>query len=63
VLERKIKEDVEHAIRGQTVQQECEVVELNVQRDHIHVVAMIPPKLIGSNYIRRANGKTAISVF
>ena len=47
VLEGKIKDEVEHAIRGQTVQQECEgeVVELNVQRDHVHLVAMILPKL------------------
>jgi putative transposase len=45
VLGGKIKEEVEHAIRGQTVQQECEVVEHNVQRDHVQLVAMIPPKL------------------
>jgi putative transposase len=63
VLEGKIKEEVEHAIRGQTVQQECEVVELKVQRDHVHLVAMIPPKLSVSNYMGRTKGKTAIRVF
>ena len=63
VLEGKIKAEVEHAIRGQTVQQECEVVELNVQRDHVHLVAMIPPKLSISKYMGRTKGKTAIRVF
>ena len=62
-MEGKIKEEVENCVRSQSSQQESEVVELNVQRDHVHVVVMIPPKISVSSYIGRVKGKTALRVF
>ncbi len=34
----------------------CEVVELNVQRDHVHLILMIPPKVAISHLMGRVKG-------
>ncbi len=39
----------------------CEIVELNVQIDHVHLIVMIPPKLPVSNFVGTIKGKTASS--
>jgi putative transposase len=41
----------------------CEVVELNVQPDHIHLVLMIPPKVAVSELLGRLKGQTSIKMF
>jgi putative transposase len=41
----------------------CEVVELNVQKDHVHLVAMIPPKVSISDLMGRLKGQTSIKMF
>jgi putative transposase len=63
VLNGKIKEEVEICIRSQTLQQECEVVELNIQIDHVHLIVMIPPKVRVCDYVGRTKGKSALRVF
>ena len=63
VLEGKIREEVEGSVRSQNTQMGCEVVEMNVQSDHVHLVAMIPPKLSVSGYMGRVKGKSALRVF
>jgi putative transposase len=63
VLQGKIKEEVEAVVREQTRQMESEVVELNAQVDHVHLVVMIPPKLSVSDYMGRVKGKSALRVF
>ena len=40
-----------------------EVVELNVQPDHVHLLAMVPPKTSISDYVGAMKGRTAIRVF
>jgi putative transposase len=42
---------------------ECEVVELSVQVDHVHLVGMIPQKVRIADYMGRLKGKTAIRQF
>ncbi|MDD5093808.1 MAG: IS200/IS605 family transposase [Dehalococcoidia bacterium] len=37
----------------------CEVVELNIQIDHVHMVMIIPPKYAVSDVIGRMKGKTS----
>ena len=37
----------------------CEVIEKNIQPDHIHMVIVIPPKYAVSAVIGRIKGKTA----
>ena len=49
-----------HAIAGYCV---CEVLELNVQKDHIHVVAMVPPKISISDLMGRVKGQTSMKLF
>ena len=63
VLGGKLKEEVEDCLREQNRQMGCEVVELNVQPEHVHLVAMVPPKLAISEYMGRLKGKSAIRMF
>lgn len=41
----------------------CEVVELNVQPDHVHLLVSVPPKVSISKLVGTVKGKTAIQVF
>ena len=41
----------------------CEVVEMNVRKDHVHLIVMIPPKLAISDVMGRVKGQTAIKTF
>ena len=41
----------------------CEIIELNVRIDHIHVVVSIPPKVSISTYMGTIKGKIAIKMF
>ena len=37
----------------------CEIIEANIQVDHIHMVMVVPPKYSVSNVIGRIKGQTA----
>jgi putative transposase len=63
VLTGKIAEEVENCIKAFSEQQGGEVVELNVQVDHVHLLALIPPKVSISGYVGTLKGRTAIRVF
>jgi len=41
----------------------CEVVELNVQEEHVHLLVMVPPKIAISQLIGTIKGKSAIQIF
>jgi putative transposase len=41
----------------------CEITKMNVQSDHVHLVAMIPPKLSVSEVMGRLKGQTAMKLF
>ena len=41
----------------------CEVLELNVQADHVHLVMMVPPKLTISQLMGRLKGQTSMRLF
>ena len=43
--------------------QQGEVVELNVQIDHVHLLVMVPPKVSVSDFVGTVKGRTAIRVF
>ena len=63
ILTDKVGEEVENCIRAFSEQQGCEVVELNVQVDHVHLLALVPPKVSISGYVGTLKGRTAIRVF
>ena len=63
ILKGAIKAEVEESIRIYSEKLECEIVELNVQDDHVHLLVMIPPKVSISDYIGTIKGKSATRVF
>ena len=62
VLSGPIGEEVDHCIRAFAERQQSEVVELNVRADHVHLLALIPPKVSVSNYVGTIKGRSAIRV-
>jgi len=64
ILEGRISDEVIKCIRTFTSQQkDCEIVELNIQSDHVHLLVMVPPKFSISNFVGTIKGRTAIRVF
>jgi putative transposase len=63
ILKGNVAREVENCIREFPEQQGCEVIELNVQIDHVHLIAMVPPKVSVSNFVGTIKGRTAICVF
>ena len=63
ILAGKVAEEVENCIRAFSEQQGCEVVEMNIQADHVHLLALVPPKVSISGYVGTLKGRTAIRVF
>ena len=62
VLDGSVKQEVGSCIRAFSEQKNCEVVELNIQIDHVHLIVSIPPKISVSSYVGMVKGRTAIRV-
>ena len=62
VLTGKVAEEVNKCVRVFSEQQGCEIVELNIQFDHVHLLVMVPPKVSISGYVGAIKGRTAIRV-
>jgi len=60
VLKNAIAIEVRDRIIAIANQKCCEVIEINVQVDHVHLLVKIPPKLSVSKYVGTIKGKTAI---
>ena len=58
-----IAKDVENCIRAFSEQQGAEIIELNIQFDHVHMLVLVPPKVSISNFVGVLKGRTAIRVF
>ena len=63
ILTGKIAEEVSNCIKAFSEQLGCEVVELAVQVDHVHLLVMIPPKVSVSGFVGTVKGRTAIRIF
>jgi putative transposase len=63
ILSGEIKSEVERCIRTFIEQQKAEVIELNIQIDHVHLIPMVPPKISISNFVGTVKGRTAIRIF
>ncbi len=63
ILKGAVKELVDNDVRMLCEWKSCEVLELNVQEDHIHLVVSIPPKLSISGMMGILKGKIAIKLF
>ena len=63
ILQGAVKEAAESGIMAICGYAGCEVVELNVQPDHVHLVVLIPPKLSISALMGRMKGQTSMKLF
>jgi putative transposase len=64
ILKDEVAEDVRQQSYQLVQQQEgVEVLELNIQEDHVHLVLWIPPKYAVSEIMGFLKGKLAIRVF
>ena len=59
ILEGAIAIEVSNRIRAFSEHKGCEVVELNIQIDHVHLIVMVPPKISISDYLGIVKGRTA----
>ena len=62
ILTGNVATEVERCIRAFSEQKKCEVVELNIQVDHIHLIVMVLPKISISDFVGILKGRTAIRV-
>ena len=63
VLSGAVKEEVESTIKLYVSKLGCQIVELNVQIDHVHLLAKIPPKVSISTLMGTVKGKATMRVF
>ena len=63
ILEGDIKKLIEEDIKMLCEWKKCEVQEMSVQNDHIHLVVSIPPKVSISDMMGILKGKLAIKLF
>lgn len=63
ILTGSVGQEVERCIRAFSERAGAEVIELNVQADHVHLLAMVPPKVSISEFVGMLKGRTAIRVF
>lgn len=63
VLTGAIAQEVYSCIQVFASQLECEISELNIQKDHVHLLVMVPPKVSISKLMGTLKGRTAIRIF
>lgn len=63
ILSGEVGREVANCIRTFSAQKHCEIVELNVQTDHVHLLVKVPPKISISDFMGILKGRTAIRVF
>lgn len=63
ILEGLVKDLLDHDIKMLLEWKRCELKEMNIQKDHVHLVVSVPPKLSISQLMGILKGKTAIKVF
>ena len=63
ILTGLVGQEVEKCILTFAERLGAEIVELNVQEDHVHLLAMVSPKVSISEFMGTVKGRTAIRVF
>ena len=62
-MEGMLKSLIEHDLQVICSWKNVEIIEINIQSDHIHLVCSIPPKLSVSEFMGTLKGKIAIKLF
>lgn len=63
VLQGKVATKVKKTLHVFCGRLGCDVVELNIQHDHVHLLLKVPPKLSISKLMGTLKGKMAIQIF
>ncbi len=63
VLEGKVKEFLDEEIRKLSEWKRAEILEMNIQLDHVHMVVFLEPRISVSQFMGIIKGKTAIKLF
>ena len=63
ILQGAVGQEVSTCLQVFAKQKGCEVVELNVQADHVHLLVLVPPKVSISDLVGTLKGRSAIRVF
>ena len=63
VLTGKVGFEASKTIRVYAERLGCEVVEINIQSDHVHLLVKVPPKISISKLLGTVKGKTALQIF
>ncbi len=63
VLQGVIGQEAHNSIEVFCSQLRCQVVELNVQPDHVHLLVKVPPKVSISKLMGVVKGRTALRLF
>ncbi len=63
ILKGEVGIEVATCVKVFSGQLGCEIVELNVQEDHVHLLIIVPPKVSISDLMGTIKGRTAIRVF
>ena len=60
VLTGQVGDEVNCCIKTFSEQKKCEVVEINVQIDHVHLIVLVSPKISIADFVGAIKGRTAI---
>ena len=63
VMTGVVKELIEQDIKLLCEWKACEIEEMNVQQDHVHLIVSIPPRISISEFMGIIKGKLAIKLF
>ncbi len=63
ILTDRLKDNVEGSVPSICEWENVEILELNIQFDHVHMVVFVEPKLSMSDFMGILKGKTAIKIF
>jgi putative transposase len=63
IMKGALRESVDEIVRQLCEWKKLEVLEMNVQEDHVHLVISIPPKFAVSEVVGFLKGKCAIKIF
>ena len=63
ILKGAVEKSVKEIIKQLCEWKKLEILEMNIQEDHIHVILSIPPKFAVSEIVGFLKGKCAIKIF
>ncbi len=62
ILTGQVANELNRCIRAFSEQKDCEVIELSIQFDHVHMIILVPLKISISDFVGVVKGRTAIRI-